>query len=50
MNFDKNFNKPISKEKGVFFETSPRKVYNISIRAAGEADMKTAFNLLVQNM
>ena len=43
MDFDKKFHKPIYKEKGVFFETSPRKVYNIFIRAAGEADMKKRF-------
>ena len=56
MNFDKKFNKPIFKEKGFFFETSPRKVYIVFIRAlaplsaAGEGDMKTGFNLFVQNM
>ena len=33
MNFDKQFNKPIFKEKGFFFETSPRKVYIVFIRA-----------------
>ena len=56
MNFDKKFNKPIFKEKGFVFDTSPRKVYIVFIRAltplsaAGEGDMKTGFNLFVQNM
>ena len=55
MNFDTKINKPKSKERG-FFETSPRKVYIVFIRAlaplsaAGEGDMKTGFNLFVQNM
>ena len=50
MDFDKKFHKPIYKEKGVFFETSPRKVYNIFLRAAGEAVMKTGFNQFLQNI
>ena len=52
MYFEKKFNKPTFKEKGLFFETSPRKVYIIfitaaSLSAAGGADMKTGSTLFV---